>query len=59
VRDAKKIHDEPALMAEVQTTALMMDGTTWIPERTKAMTKGDCAALPVDMVRDGSSKRLN
>jgi hypothetical protein len=54
VREAKKMHDEPALMAEVQTTPLMMEGTTEIPPRTNAMTKGDWAAVPVEMEREGS-----
>jgi hypothetical protein len=58
VREAKKMHEEPALMAEVQTTPLMMEGTTEMPPRTKAMTKGDCAAVPVEMEREGSSNRL-
>jgi len=58
VRDAKNMHDEPALMAEVQTTPLMMEGTTEIPPRTKAMTKGDCAAVPVEIERSGSSNLL-
>jgi hypothetical protein len=35
------MQDEPALMAEVQTTPLMMEGTTETPPRTKAMTNGD------------------
>jgi hypothetical protein len=48
------MHDEPALMAEVQTTPLMMEGTTEMPPRTKAMTKGDWAAVPVEMEREGS-----
>jgi len=43
------MHAEPELMAEVQTTALMMDGRTEIPADWKAMTKGDCAAVPVDI----------
>ena len=52
------MHEEPALMAEVQTTPLMMEGTTEIPPRTKAITKGDWAAVPVVMEREGSSNRL-
>jgi len=52
------MHDEPALMAEVHTTPLIIEGTTEIPPRTKAMTKGDWAAVPVEMERSGSSNRL-
>ena len=52
------MHEEPALMAEVQTTPLMMEGTTEIPPRTKAITKGDWAAVPVEMEREGSLDRL-
>ena len=52
------MHEEPALMAEVQTTPLMMEGTTEIPPRTKAITKGDWAAVPVVMEREGSLDRL-
>lgn len=52
------MHEEPALMAEVQTTPLMMEGTTDIPPRTKAITKGDWAAVPVVMEREGSLDRL-
>lgn len=37
-------------MAEVQTTALIIEGTTETPERWKAMTKGDCWAVPVEML---------
>jgi hypothetical protein len=48
VREAKKMQDEP----------LMMEGTTEMPPRTKAMTKGDWAAVPVEMEREGSSDRL-
>jgi len=51
VRDAMKIQLELLLMAEVQTTALIMCGTTETPERTNAITKGDCFAVPVEMVR--------
>jgi hypothetical protein len=58
VREAKKMQEEPALMAEVQTTPLMMEGTTEIPPRTKAITKGDWAAVPVVMEREGSLDRL-
>jgi hypothetical protein len=58
VREAKKMQDEPALMAEVQTTPLMTEGTAEMPPRTKAMTKGDWAAVPVEMEREGSSDRL-
>jgi hypothetical protein len=50
-----KMQAEPLLMADVHTTALMMDGTTFTPDRWKAMTKGDCCAVPVEMERDGSS----
>ena len=39
---------EPLLIADVQTTALMMDGKTLIPAASNAMTNGDEAAVPVD-----------
>src|SRR5690349_8152217 len=42
---------EPEEMAEVQTTALMMEGRTLIPAAWKAMTKGDESAVPVDFER--------
>lgn len=44
-----KIQAEPLLNADVQTTALMMEGTTETPERWKAITKGDCWAVPVEI----------
>lgn len=37
-----KTQAEPLLMADVQTTALIMDGRTETPDRVNAMTKGDC-----------------
>ena len=40
--------------AEVKTAALMIDGSTLIPERVIAMTYGDSAALPVSARRFGS-----
>lgn len=46
-----KMQAELALIAEVQTTALMIEGTTDTPERWKAMTNGDCCAVPVEMDR--------
>lgn len=54
-----KTQAEPLLMAEVQTTALMIDGNTETPERVKAMTKGDCWAVPVEMLSDGSLDGLD
>lgn len=38
-------------MAEVQTTALMMEGRAEIPAAWKAITKGDWDAVPVDTER--------
>lgn len=58
VREAMKIQAEPLLNAEVQTTALMMEGTTDTPDRSKAMTKGDCVAVPVERLRAVSSYGL-
>jgi hypothetical protein len=42
VLDAMKTQAEALLMADVQTTTLMIDGRMETPERVKAMTKGDC-----------------
>jgi hypothetical protein len=53
-----KMQPDPALMADVQTTALIMCGRTEMPARVKAMTKGDCCAVPVDIVREGSLEGL-
>jgi hypothetical protein len=53
-----KMQPDPALMADVQTTALIMCGRTEIPARVKAMTKGDCWAVPVEIVREGSLEGL-
>lgn len=58
IRDETKTQAEPLEMADVHTTALMMEGTTEMPARTNAMTKGDCCAVPVEMVRLGSSNGL-
>jgi hypothetical protein len=46
-----KTHADPLLMADVHTTALMIDGTAETPARWKAMVKGDCCAVPVDILR--------
>lgn len=46
-----KIQLELPLIAEVHTTALMICGTTETPDRTNAMTNGDCVAVPVEIVR--------
>lgn len=53
-----KIQLELPLMAEVQTTALIICGTTATPERWKAITNGDCVAVPVAMARCLSSDGL-
>jgi hypothetical protein len=45
---------EALLIADVQTTTLMIDGRMETPERVKAMTKGDCCAVPVETPRAGS-----
>jgi len=37
-----KTQAEALLMAEVQTTTLIIDGKIETPERVNAMTKGDC-----------------
>lgn len=37
-----KTQADPLLMADVQTTALIIEGKTETPERLKAMTNGDC-----------------
>lgn len=46
-------------MAEVHTTALIIEGNTETPERVKAMTNGDCCAVPVEMLREGSLDGLD
>lgn len=48
MREARKIHAEPDEMADVQTTALMMEGRALIPAAEKAMTNGEEAAVPVE-----------
>ena len=53
-----KIQLELPLIAEVQTTALMICGTTETPDRTNAITKGDWVAVPVEMVRSLSLEGL-
>jgi hypothetical protein len=53
-----KTQAEALLMADVHTTTLMIDGRTETPERVKAMTKGDCCAVPVETLRAGSSDGL-
>jgi hypothetical protein len=42
---------EPEEIADVQTTALMIEGKTLIPAAWKAITKGEEAAVPVEMER--------
>lgn len=41
----------PELHALVNTTALIMEGTTLIPARVAAITKGDSDAVPEDLRR--------
>lgn len=48
------MQDDPQLKALVQTTALIIEGRTEMPARLKAITKGDCEAVPVDRERFGS-----
>lgn len=50
---------EALLMADVQTTTLMIDGRIETPERVKAMTNGDCWAVPVETLKAGSLDGLN
>ena len=40
--------------AEVMMTALIIDGTTLIPARVAAITKGDSEAVPVEALSLGS-----
>lgn len=47
-RDPVSSPELPEDQALVSTTALIMDGTTLIPALVAAITKGDCAAVPVD-----------
>jgi hypothetical protein len=54
VLDAMKTQAEALLMADVQTTTLMIDGRMETPERVKAITNGDCCAVPVETLRAGS-----
>jgi hypothetical protein len=49
-----KTQAEALLMADVQTTTLMIDGRMETPERVKAITNGDCCAVPVETLRAGS-----
>ena len=44
----------PELHALVKTTKLIIDGTTLMPAFVAAITKGDCAAVPVERKRSGS-----
>jgi hypothetical protein len=53
-----KTQAEALLMADVQTTTLIIEGRIETPERVKAMTKGDCCAVPVETLRAGSSDGL-
>jgi len=55
MRDPPSMEEFPEDQALVKTTALMMEGTTLIQARVAAITKGDCAAVPVDLRRLGSS----
>ena len=54
IRDEQNRKELDAENAEVKTAALMIDGSTLIPERVIAMTYGDSAALPVSARRFGS-----
>lgn len=45
--------DEPHEKAEVMMIALMIDGKVLIPASWKAITKGACDAVPVEMARFG------
>jgi len=42
VREARNMQADPLLIAEVVTTALIIEGRTLIPASWKAMTNGDC-----------------
>lgn len=53
-----KMQADPLLMAEVHTTPLMIEGTTETCERWNAITNGDCCAVPVEVLRAGSSDGL-
>jgi hypothetical protein len=50
---------DPLLIADVHTTVLIREGRTEMPERWKAITKGDCWAVPVEIWRLGSFEGLN
>lgn len=54
-----KTQADPLLIAEVQTTALIIDGKTDTPDRVKAMTNGDCWAVPVETLNAGSLDGLH
>lgn len=45
-------------MADVQTTALMIEGSTLIPAAEKAITNGEDAAVPVELERASLSYGL-
>src|ERR1700712_5725002 len=51
VREAIYTQDEPHDRAEVMMMALITDGKTCMPARWKAMTKGACEAVPVEIER--------
>jgi hypothetical protein len=46
---------DPLLIADVHTTALMIEGNTEIPAAWNAITKGDWAAVPDEFDSDLSS----
>lgn len=58
VRDARKIQADPLLIADVHTTALIIEGSTLIPAALKAITNGDEAAVPVETDRASLSYGL-
>lgn len=43
-----------AYHADVKTTALIIEGTAWMPARRAAITNGDSEAFPVEVKRLGS-----
>lgn len=54
-----KMQAEALEIAEVHTTALIIEGTTATPDLVNAITKGDCCAVPVEILRLGSSNGLH
>ena len=49
MREEMNMQAEAAEIADVHTTALMIEGTTETPDRWNAIVNGDCEAVPVEI----------